>query len=306
MIITGFTRMHHLARPKKEDYEGFIKLMKKELSNYPDICFFTYGSSISNGRIDIGRSDIDGVIIVNCGLVIPLETIRSLSKIIFKCLKSHEVEAHINLTTRECNRDGRFMSYTQDFIECFEKFAVIHSGPDYLCEMRGLQYKAGPLNAAAIDLRDVRNGLLFADYNLYKNSDIFNKSFINAMECFAKMPKKLLWLRGREIISSRFEAADTLKNILPELDYSFLNKINNLLSNPPAIDLLLKNSKQVLLVYEEILINLEKMIEAYIKKFPNISSRESRSNFISYPLERNHHLRKYSIENKERIEPSLG
>lgn len=260
--------------PKRKDYESFLEGFTNRLSReHPDCCLFLYGS-ITNGSCDYGRSDIDGCIILDSGVVTPKDKILSISKIFAEALKYNRVKTQFNLTDRQTNRNGKFLSYTTDYTDWFKDCADISCGPDYVLEMNGLDFKSSCLSSAAFNLRKARRSALKSLDNFATDIKEFQKSIIDSLELFAKFPKKLIWLQEENVIASRYDARIRFSEMLNDLDLSTLDEINILLGKPTELYKQIENSGGALDLLIKSLEGIELMIESYLRKFPEPSERE--------------------------------
>lgn len=261
--------------PTRENYEGFLEEFTRRLSvNHLDSCFFLYGS-ITDGNCDYGRSDVDGCIILDSGVVTPKDKILSIAEILAEALKKNRVKTQLNLTDRQTNKDGRFFSYTTDYTDWFKDCVDILWGPNYISEMKGLDFKSGCLSSAAFNLRKARRSVLKYLDNLTTNPEEFRKSVIDSLELLAKFPKKLIWLQEPKVIASRYKAKKRLSEMLgTDLDLSILDEVNTLLGRPRELYKQVEDGDKALDLLVKSLEGLELMVQAYLKQFPEPSERE--------------------------------
>ncbi|MFA6023385.1 MAG: hypothetical protein WC781_04840 [Candidatus Pacearchaeota archaeon] len=265
--------------PTKEDYAGFMEEFVGKLSKeLPNICFYTYGS-INNGDCNYGRSDIDGGLILDSGIVTPKDKVLRLSELFSRTLNNRGIKTHFNLLDRETCKDGRFLSYTEDYTKLIKDTAKICCGPNYLEEMNGKDFKSGVLNSAAFNFcgpRGVRETLLYSLINANMSYDNFIEKVSKSLEKVSKFPKKLIWLREGEIIPSRSEARKRLEKLLEDVDLTGIDKINDLLDNPQALYWELSSKTRAINLLGESLETMEQMISSYLRHFPEIGIRELR------------------------------
>jgi len=266
-----------IKTPLKEDYEKFMEEFTKKLSKeLPTTCFYTFGS-INNGDCNYGRSDIDGGLILNSGIVTPKDEILKLSRLFSRALNDSGIKTHFNLLDRETCRDGRFLSYTEDYTIYLKNIAKVYCGPNYLEEMNGQDFKSGVLYSAVFNFSGpggVRNALLYSLVDANIDNDKFIEKVSKALEKVAKFPKKLIWLREGDIISSRIEARSRLKRLLDDVDLTAVDRINVLLDNPQKLYNELSNQDNAISILRESLECMEEMITSYLKHFPQINERE--------------------------------
>jgi hypothetical protein len=255
--------------PIKEDYNGFIKDFSIALAEkLRNTCFFTFGSYDNSEECDYGRSDIDGGIILNSGVITPKQEIQELSEILFRTLNDRGIKTQFNLLDRETCRDGRFLSYTADYTDWIKSCAVLHSLYDYLGDMNGRDYKSGVLYSAAFNFTGpggLRNTLL---------RNIFVEEMQSALEKAAKFPKKLVWLREGIIVPSRTQAKKRLEKLLGGIDLTGIDEINALLSNPHKFYRDLSDINIAYRLLKQSLSCVELMIDSYLRFFPEVSEKE--------------------------------
>lgn len=263
--------------PSKDDYLHFMELFPQLLSKEsPNTCFYIYGA-YENGSCNYGRSDIDGGLILDSGLITPKDEILRISKSLLDALNGSRIPIEFNLLDRETCKDGRFLSYTTDYTKWIKESGRIISGPDFLSEMNGLDFKSGVLSTAAMNFSGpygVRNALLHSLIDASEEDKSFMSKISKALEKAAKFPKKLIYLREGLIVPSRKEAKDRLENILGDIDLTELDKVNALLDNPLKLYSELSNRDKAINLLASSLNCLENMISSYIKHFPNFSPRE--------------------------------
>jgi hypothetical protein len=265
--------------PSREDYVAFMEEFTRKLSReLPTTCFYTYGS-INNGDCNYGRSDIDGGLILDSGIITPKDKVLRLSKLFLTALNDKGIQTQFNLLDRKTCRDGRFLSYTEDYTAWLKDTAKVCCGPNYLGEMVGRDFKSGVLHSAAFNFcgpGGVRNVLLYSLIDANKDGDEFVEKASKALEKVAKFPKKLIWLREGEIVPSRTEARKRLEKLLGDIDLTPIDRINILLNNPQRLYDELANRDRAVDVLAESLESMEQMVDSYLRHFPNIGERELR------------------------------
>ena len=263
--------------PIKEDYMKFLDNFSKSLSaELPDACFYVYGS-LNNGDCSYGRSDIDGGIILGSGVVTPKDKIIRLSELFLNDLNNYGIKTQFNLMDLETWRDGRFLSYTEDYTDWIKESAKVHSGPNLLEELNGRDFKSGVLYSAAFNFcgpGGVRNSLLYSLVHAHRDNDDFKERTLGALEKVAKFPKKLLWLRGQGIIPSRIKTRQRLAEILEDVNLETIDEINDLLANPKELYSRLEDLGESVRLLSSSLDCIEGMVASYIRHFPQICERE--------------------------------
>ncbi|MBT4135666.1 hypothetical protein HOD75_02685 [archaeon] len=268
--------------PVKEDYDEFLEEFSKGVrKNFPSVCFYTYGS-VETERCDYGRSDIDGGLILSDGVVSDKDCLLGLSLLLADSVPKNLVsKVHLKVLDRASNHDGRFVSFCQDFREHFDK-AYIRVGLNHLQEISLLDYKAGILDEAATHLSKIRGQLLYftLDCENLGGSKLGRKIMlekrVGVLERVSKLPMKLVYLQTDEkgVIEDRVKSKNRLGSILEDFDFGKLDKINRLLRNPRKLYGVLENDEEALGILECSVDCFEKMIQAYIDKFPEFNKKE--------------------------------
>lgn len=266
--------------PHEKDYFDFLERFTKGISEIsPTTCFYVYGSIINPEECDYGRSDIDGGLILDSGIITQKQEIIKLSELLARSLGSKGLKIQFNLIDRDTSKEGRFLSYSTDYTNWLKKRAKILSGPNYISEMNGRNYKAQVLDKASFNFcgpNSVRNVLFYSLVYYHKSKDEFVERALKATEKVAKYPHHLLWLRGKGVIDSRVEAKRKLESVLEDIDLSKLDKINELLDNPKKFYPYLYNKENAIKILTEGLECMEVMIDSYLRHFPKVSERELR------------------------------
>ena len=143
--------------------------------------------------------------------------------------------------------------------------------------MNGRDFKSGVLNSSAFNFcgpGGVRNALLYSLVYINQNRDEFRENISMALEKVAKLPKKLIWLRGGKIIPSRSEARIRLEKLLEGVDLTIVDRINNLLDNPQRLYDELSNQDVSIGLLVDSLEGMEQMIASYVHQYPQVGERE--------------------------------
>lgn len=255
--------------PTRDDYEQFMDKFTLALEiSHSDVCFFTYGS-FDREDCDYGRSDIDGGLILPSGIVSDKEKIKELSDILSGVLLKTRIKTGFNLLDEKTCVDGRFLSYGRNYTSYLQQHARIRSGPDLVSSMNGLDWRHDELHSAAMNFSGpggVRRLLLYLPYKARKSPQEYYENIMGALEKVGKFPKKLLMLRKRELVPNREKAVAQVKDLL-ELDLPEFEEINHLLSHSSELAEKI-NRRKIMPVLYTALNCMEKMIEAYVKKFP--------------------------------------
>ncbi|MEK6846858.1 MAG: hypothetical protein AABY16_01680 [Nanoarchaeota archaeon] len=252
------------------DFTGRLK------AEHPNVCFYGYGSYFrNNGDFNPdAESDIDGGLVLDSGIVTPKDKVRGLGELLADCLSRNRVPVQFNLIDRESSTDGRFLSYTEDYTRYLKSRGLVVSGPDYIREMNGLDYKSGTLNSVSFDLRGVRNRNLNCLDRLEFDKETFIEDLRWVIRHVSKSPKKLVWLQGEnEIITNNIQAIRRLQSILSNFDISMLMEFDGL-RRVPRSDRLWEDEERCLEFYRKGLESIEMMIKAYVDASPEITERE--------------------------------
>ncbi len=262
--------------PTKENYDGFVMELVGGLGKkHPDICFYAYGSYI-DGNCNYGRSDIDGGLILNSGIVTPKEEVLDLAADLASALGKNRVKTQFNLLDKGTCRDGRFLAYTKDYTDWIRRVGKVLSGPNYLEDLNGLDFKSGVLHNAAFNLRKARNNLLYSFDTINTDPNRFRERTEKVLETLAKLPKFLIWLRRGDIVVPRVRGREELRKMLGDVDLSFLEELEGLLTQPSKFYSELEDTDRALSLMVKGVDTMEQMVQAYVREFPKASARELR------------------------------
>ncbi len=244
--------------------------------DYPEVCFFIYGS-FARGDYDIERgSDIDGGLIFDGSGLLSKDSMLGVSNLLARCMPAPAIKLQINVLDRRINCDGRFMSYTQDFTDYFKTEAKVLAGPPcFVNEMNGRNYRSGVLESAAFNLRTVRNTILHSIYLRDSNPSEFDRQTRHVIDLTLKLPKKLTWLQSSgPIITDIDESLRSLERLLPVYDSSALRKLKAIRADPVT------RAKEFMERKSELLWEsadaFQRMIHAYISLFSKSNDKELR------------------------------
>lgn len=266
-----------IYRPGREEYERFMQEFCEQLNrHFSEVCFGYFGS-YGKKRAVIGRADIDGFLIMPGEIVSDKKLVKGLSQVLASALSRNRIRTQFNLLDEKSSLDGRFISYTKDYVDYLTKGAKVASGPLVHVNMRGYHFRSGVLHSASFNFSGpggVRNACLYSLDALQKDYKEFCELVEKAIDKAAKFPKKLVWLKEGKIIPCRRKSADALQSYLGK-DYNKLHHINNVLDNVQDLDDRLQDPEEALgLLYDGLEV-MEQMIEDYICKYPNVGKREA-------------------------------
>ena len=258
----------------QDHYRKFADELTGAMSrDYSDICYYIYGS-FARGEHDARKgSDIDGGFIFPSGVVLPQERVLSLGEAIASIHNRHRVKLQLNLMDAVTGKDGRFLSYSEDFTRDIAGTGRVISGLDLRNNLNGLQYKHSSLNSAAFDLRKVRNFLLFAPDHYRINPELFGRKAHSVVSAAVKFPKKLLLLRTNELKTNANEARKELGDLLGAdmQDFEQLERFATVSEED-----LQRNYKLGIALYCGAAGAVERAVQAYLNKFPELDEREAR------------------------------
>ena len=257
--------------PKKEDYEKFIHGFSGSLPK--DSCFYLYGSFIRGSDFTPGRSDLDGGIILDVDFITPFKTTLQIAKSLrhFLFLSSppnFELNPNFNLMTRGINREGRFLAYDDAYTDYLKENAQIVTGPDFVSEMNGMNYKRECLRSAAYNLRKVRNGLLTYFYDIERNPDKAKKTVLSSIGVLWSMPKKLLESLGKRLQFEQGAFIEPFMDIFPDYDFRDYDLASRLRKDPKEYFGVLEDRDNAFLYGIDFLNATEAMIKAYVERVP--------------------------------------
>jgi len=261
-------------RNRRDHYRKLADELTEVMQHdFPDVCFYVYGS-FARGEHDFRKgSDIDGGFIFPGGVVLPNERVLDLGEGISKIHDRHRVKLQFNLLDAVTGKDGRFLSYTDDYTDNFSDEGKVLAGPDMRGSLKGLQYKHSSLSSAAFDLRKVRNFLLFAHDNYRINPELFGRKAHSVVKTAVKFPKKLVYLRQGRLLTNAAEARRELGDMLSCSvdDIVQLERFATVSEED-----LQKNYKLGIALYCGAAMAVEHVVQAYLDKFPERTEREAR------------------------------
>jgi len=264
---------HDEQRPTEKNYLDFMERLVNGLENLGDnkLSLMLYGSYIRNDK-DIGRSDIDSVLIFPNEVIIDKKSLCNVSKVLCESLqeKNHMMRnlfqvAPLDIATMS---DGRFNSFTDNFCDYFKSEGEIVFGEDYRDEMICLSKKTGIESAISHNLRKNRQSLLFSEYDKIKDYKRFLEGFLGTLNAVSRGSKEILFLDDGALRRNRFSALKELPKYFPNLDIDPLERIKDLYDHPENLDKLYKNPVEVIKFWNISLTFFEQVIKSYIEKFP--------------------------------------
>lgn len=272
--------------PEKRHYDEFVKNLS-DASTEMKVCFFLYGSYTRPDDFIPGRSDVDGGFILDHQFSLPQASVLPLASALDSCFEktekitrvysNHAIHTNFNLMDRGTNSDGRFLAYDNTYTDYLKQNAVV-AGPNFLPEMRGLNYRRECIHSAAHNLRKVRNGLLTFFIDRKHNPDRARKNVLSSMNVLATMPKKLLEAQARDFEFRKNSFFLNFREMLPSYDITFYEKVAMARKIPEKyFEVLSKDIFHSFFFYHKCVNETEKMVEAYVRQFPEISKWEAKA-----------------------------
>ena len=265
--------------PRLEDYDRFLDGFVSGLEEYKDVCFYGYGSYFE--RKESFRpwiSDFDGGLILDSEVVTDKKKIIELSELLEEASQGTNLDRNhfqFNLMDRGTNRDGRFLSYSDDYVEYIQSEGVVLTESDFVSEIGILKYKLPTLTSAAFNLRSLRNHLLLFRLNQGDQGYIVDRT-ISGMKKTVKFPKRLLLISDEKLIPRR-EAKETLEQRFTKVDWDEWERLESMLNEPvETVYHNLQYTETALELSIRSLALVEQMIKDYLDIYPEISGRELR------------------------------
>ncbi|MFH1211036.1 MAG: nucleotidyltransferase domain-containing protein [archaeon] len=269
---------YNQPRPKEEQYTEFIHKIIKGLKKLKQegLCLMIHGSYVRGDYIP-GRSDIDSTMILPNDVVTDKKLMRGIAHATHIALKGNNVEFQVTPLDTTTMRDGRFNSYTHEFMAYFNTEGKILVGPDYRPQMKCLESKVGEMSTLSHNLRKVRMGLIFAEKNMKEDYEEYLKQFMSTLKATSRGSKQVLFLADGGLRKNRFSALKELPKKFPEVNSGPLEEIKYYFDKPHRLDILFKSGEGVLKLQEESVTMLEEIIRAYIRRNPIKIKKKTKS-----------------------------
>ena len=266
-MILGYNK----ERPKAKNYRDFEHKLVSGLTELgiDGLSLMLYGSYV-RGDLDIGRSDIDAVMIFPDNVVIDKQNLHKASIVIHQALKGNHVPFQVNVTDATTMKDGRFDSYDNSFRGYFDEEARI-TGIDYRPQ---INYELPTMNeqvSVRFNLRKTRSGLLFAEHDMNEDYESFLVKFTKSLDAVSRSSKQILYFVDGKLRKNRFSAMQIIRENFPEVNIGPLSRIKRVYNNPRELDDLYRNPLKVLEFWNSTVTFMEEMIREYIKKHPKVS-----------------------------------
>ncbi len=265
-MLLGYNR----ERPRREDYADFLDKLTKGLKDLDidGLSLMIYGSYVRK-EIDVGRSDIDAVMLFPEGVVIDKEHLASCAKVLSAALRGNDVPFQVTVSDMATIRDGRFNPYNPSFADYFRDERKVIVGPDYTDQFKfkmPWHPEQGPLT---FNLRKCRQGLLFAEYDQKEDYEQFLKRFGKSLDAVSRGSKQVLFMADGKLRKNRFSALDRITQVFPSVDIEPLRVIQELYHHPEKLDALYRQPEELIRVWNTSVSFLETVLGVYIKNFPS-------------------------------------
>lgn len=261
---------YNQPRPTEENYRNFQEKLiagLKEL-DIPGISLMLFGSYI-RGKYDVGRSDVDGVMIFPDDVVIDKSNLAKVAVVLHKALKGNNVPFQVSVSDLTTMKDGRFNTYDKTFKDYFfDDTEAIVIGTDYREKLRYELPTMCEQIPVRFNLRKSRTGLLFAEHDRHEDYEAFLRRFTKTMDSASRGSKQILYFMDGTLRKERFAAEDIIADVFPEIDTTPLSRIRKMYQDPPQIDAIYKKPEEVMQLWNATVTFFEEMIRAFIRKVP--------------------------------------
>jgi predicted nucleotidyltransferase len=261
---------YNQTRPTEENYRDFQEKLVaglKEL-DIPGLSLMIFGSYI-RGKYDVGRSDVDAVMVFPDDVVIDKKNLAQAAIVLHKALKGNPVPFQVSVSDLTTMKEGRFNTYDESFKDYFfDDTEAIVIGTDYREKFR---YELPTMNEqipVRFNLRKSRTGLLFAEHDRHEDEETFLRKFTKTMDSASRASKQILYFMDGTLRKERFAAEDLIADVFPEIDITPLSKIRRMYKDPPQIDEIYKKPEEVMQLWNATVTFFEEMVRGFIRKFP--------------------------------------
>ncbi|VVB80809.1 Uncharacterised protein [uncultured archaeon] len=264
MGVLGYNQ----PRPKREDYNRFIELFVKGLSDFGSrLTFMTYGSFV-RGDFVPGRSDIDALLIFHEDVVIDKAFYAEISDILASILNKHFIPFQATPCDIATLRDGRFNTYDPHFKKTFQEEGKVLLGRDAREEIGyefPSKYEQGPLS---FNLRKSRAYLLFSAYDRNTDPALFVSRFMKTLGMASRASTHVFNMNSHYVPPNRFGGLENLAEAYPDLDLETLKYVKRLFDNPNELDGLFHKPDEMLKIWNQTVTFFESLVRAYIREHP--------------------------------------
>jgi hypothetical protein len=262
--------------PHKEDYEKFLNEFSNGLKFIKGISFFIYGSYLRDDFVP-GRSDVNGFLVLNDDFVTNKNSINSLADILIKSLddSNKNIITKFKVLDKGTALDGRFLTYSEDYVGFLKKNAIIKSGKYNLEDMNGSDYKNPERVSISNNLNDIRKGFFYNEFNYYLNKRDF---YDNVIKKLSQLPRQLITLSENKLIEKKDESLETFSKEFPDYDCFFMKEVNELMNDSIKYENFFNeehlSENECFSFSLKCLTEMERMIKVYTEKFPKVSVEE--------------------------------
>ena len=151
---------YNQPRPTEENYADFRdKLIAgiKDL-DIPGLSLMIYGSYV-RGDHDVGRSDVDAVMVFPDDVVIDKKNLAQVAIVLHQALKGNNIPFQVSVSDLTTMKDARFNTYDESFKDYFFEEGII-VGADYRKEFRYELPTMSEQTPVRFNLRKARTKLL--------------------------------------------------------------------------------------------------------------------------------------------------
>jgi len=271
-----------MAIPFLIDYEIFLREFSDELKSIKGVSFFIYGSHLREDFVP-GVSDLDGFLVLDDFFVTDKDAIGKLASSLDSSLRKSniKIKTKFNILDKGIALDGRFLTYSKNYVDYLKSNAVRKFGKYELKNMNGFDYKNPELTSIANNLNDVRKGFLYNNFNYYSQKrDFYEKDIKSPLKKLAQLPKQLINLSEGKLIEDKEEALNKFLKEFPNYNGYFVKDVNKLMKDSVKYEAFLDEDGCVSFSLD-CLSEMERMIKVYIEKFPKVSDREVKDNLLN-------------------------
>jgi len=253
-------------RPKERNYNDFVRNLISGLTELGQqgVSLMLYGSYV-RGDTNIGRSDIDAILIFPDDVIIDKPRLNIASNALATALNGNNVPFQVTLADLTTMREGTFNPFEPNFKGYFKKEGKIVLGPDYRNSfIYSLPIHSDQTNIR-FNLRKSRLGLLFFEHLKSKDYRELLNRFNKTLDAVSRASKQIPGMIDGELRASRFSALEVLPKLFPELDISSLYRIRSLYHNLEELDDLYRNQSELEKVWKESVTFFESLVKSYLE-----------------------------------------
>jgi predicted nucleotidyltransferase len=254
-------------RPTRENYEDFIEKLSNGLRPLAEegLSLMFYGSYVRRDS-NLGRSDIDALLIFPSDVVIDKKHLHKASIVLADAQRGNNIPFQVTVTDLRTMQEGTFNSYGPEFLPYFESEREVIIGEDYSKTFRYSMPKHSDLVPLRFNLRKSRTGLFFSEFYKEKDYERFLESFNKTLDAVSRASKQILHMVDGNLRKNRFSALDELLDKFPNLDIEPLRSIKTLYNNLDELDLLYRKPEELMVVWNDSVTFFEELVKSYIDK----------------------------------------